>query len=182
MKNRYNIALLPISKGDEFVNFAKNLYGIAGEYKLGDASYPHVTLCQFTAEESEVEAIWKKVCESPIEQSIELTLKDFSCITIDNSNWVSLLPDNLDELMKMHCAVANLIESRVGRCFEKYDAHMTLINTTQKNYKDMVLSLPYVPIQDVFILSLGRSDEIGQFKKVIYPCEIAESNKLKVRC
>jgi 2'-5' RNA ligase len=168
MKKRYNIALLPISKSNEFISFAKNLYNIADEYRLGDNSLPHLTLCQFMAAESDVEDIWKKVCETLIDHSIELTLKDFSCLTIDNSSWVSLLPDNTEKLMKMHCSVASLIGDPIGRCFEKYDAHLTLINTKQKNYNNIVLSFPCVPIRDVFKLSLGTSDEIGQYKKILY--------------
>jgi 2'-5' RNA ligase len=182
VKNRYNIALIPISKADEFINFTQNLATIADRYKVSPTSLPHVTLCQFMAEDSEVEALWERVCESSVQQSIVLTLNDFSCITIDNSSWVSLLPDNLEILMKMHCTVANLIEGRIGRCFDKFDAHMTLISTNQEDYKDKVLSLPYVPIQDDFILSLGKSDDIGQFKELIYSCNMLENKILKMKC
>jgi hypothetical protein len=117
-----------------------------------------------------------------VKQSIELTLGNFSCISIDNNNWVSLLPDHLETLMKMHCDVANLIESRIGRCFDKFDAHMTLINSTQVNYKNMVLSIPFQPIKDVFILSLGKSDDLGQLTKLIYSCNFTETKTSRIRC
>lgn len=48
----FNIALIPTSKNAEIISCAKHFSSIAGQYLLGDASLPHVTLYQFKAEES----------------------------------------------------------------------------------------------------------------------------------
>ena len=49
---------------------------------------------------------------------------------------------------------------------------MTLINTKDPAYKVLVrkLSETYVPISDIFILALGKSDAIGQLTEIIHSC------------
>jgi 2'-5' RNA ligase len=168
MKKRFNIAFLPKSKSTEFINIAKDFYDFAGSYKINSHSLPHITLCQFMAEEDEAKELWLKVCDSPITNSISLTLRDISRVAVDSSNWISILPDNLEALKKIHFVIANLIEGRIGRCFEEYDPHMTLFNFADENYKDKLEFLKCEGIQDEFHLVLGRSDEVGQFVKVVY--------------
>jgi 2'-5' RNA ligase len=168
MKNRYNIALIPRNKSDELITLARNFYPLAGKYKIGDCSQPHITLCQFMANESECEAFWKKVSNSIIEHTIILSLIEIDYCTTDSTNWIFLRPNRLEILMKMHCMVANIIDTRIGRCFENFDAHMTLVNTDEKIFEVKVRSQHFEPIQDEFILSLGQTDDVGQYKKVMY--------------
>ena len=59
MKKKYNIALVPKSCGEEVVKISQQLSGIADKYQLGDKSLPHVTLCQFEAEEKEIDTVAK---------------------------------------------------------------------------------------------------------------------------
>lgn len=109
MKSRYNIALIPSSESDSVVKCAYFLSDIADSYLLGKHSLPHVTLCQFQANESDIESIWEKARNELSQTSIELTFEKFSCITFDKSTfWASLLPDNGDELMKMHSVIASI--------------------------------------------------------------------------
>src|SRR3990167_8909696 len=110
MKNKYNLALIPVSKSDETIELAKKFSTIADEYLLGDRSLPHVTLYQFQAEEKEINHIWEQVCDIWEERSFALTFSKFSCVTFDNNIfWISLLPDNCDALHKMHSHIANTL-------------------------------------------------------------------------
>jgi 2'-5' RNA ligase len=168
MKKRYNIALLPTAKNANFIARAKNFYPIAFNYKLGPQAMPHITLCQFYSEDTEVNTLWKKILSTGVPHSISLSLNEYSLFEAIDYNWISLRPDNLDALMQMHCMIAKLIASPLGRVFENFDAHLSLINTREADTKTAVAAVPLAPLEDKFILSLGRSDEIGQYKQVIY--------------
>ncbi len=168
MKYRYNVALIPRHKADDFITLARNFYPIAGQYKVGVSSLPHITLCQFMANESEGEIFWEKVCDSSIDRAITLSLIELDAITTDSTNWIFLRPNRLESLMKMHCIVADIIGTRIGRCFENYDAHLTLVNSDEKTFQNQVMLQAYEPIQDEFILSLGQTGDMGEYKKVIH--------------
>lgn len=171
MKTKYNIALVPASRAIEFVKLSKKLSHITDHYLLGDNSLPHVTLYQFEAKESDIDNVWSQVCKVREGKSIELLFSDFSCITFDNKiYWVSLLPNNCEVLHKFHVEIADAIKLPVKQSF---DSHLTLINTKNKDYEKEVdiLTKNYISIVDTFILSIGKSDVIGQFTEVIYQCE-----------
>jgi hypothetical protein len=169
MKKRFNIILIPISKGAEVAAIAKKLYSISAGYKAGEGSLPHVTLCQFYADREDINPIWKGICETSINKTIDLKFESISCLNVIGYNWVSLVPNNLDELMKMHLTVTSFIDKPIGKCFEKFDAHMTLINTLMDDYKGVVAEvLPEVFFQDTFKLAVGESDEVGRLENILY--------------
>ncbi|HEU5281422.1 MAG TPA: 2'-5' RNA ligase family protein [Gammaproteobacteria bacterium] len=164
----FNIALIPESKSMDVINCAKHFSGIAGQYLLGDLSLPHVTVYQFKARESEIDSVLNKVKSANIEHAINLSFETFSCITFDNkTHWASLMPDNVDELNHMHKTIASAINRPVK---SNYDPHMTLMSTQQSDYELLVDSVKqnYRPISDKFVLSVGESDEVGQYLKVIH--------------
>src|SRR3990167_11050710 len=170
MTKKYNLALIPVTKNNEVITLAKKLSPITDKYLLGEKSLPHVTLYQFQAEEEEIGSIWKQVIEVWKEKPIDLAFNKFSCITFDNTIfWVSLLPDKCDVLHKMHAVIANILKLPIKKMF---DPHMTLINSKDKEYEKEVAKLSdlYKPITDTLILSLGMSDDIGQFINLIYRC------------
>lgn len=171
MKTKYNIALVPTSKAIEFVKLSKEFSHIADNYILGDRSLPHVTLYHFEADESDIDDVWRRVCKVWDGKLIELLFLDFSCITFDNKMyWVSLLPNNCDILHKFHAEIADAIKLPIKQSF---DPHLTLINTKNKDYEKEVdrLSKSYIPIEDTFILSIGKSDVVGQLTEVMYHYE-----------
>lgn len=179
MPKKYIIALIPTSKGEDVVSFTQNFSRISDQYQLGNESLPHVTLCQFHAEEKDIDRIWNNVCKDLSEHTIELEFKDFSCITFNNTIfWVSLMPNQRSTLNEMHQAVADSIKAPINK---SYDPHMTLINTKNPEYKKMAndLSKSYTPIKDTFILSIGECDAIGQYTKLLHKSEL---NTKKLRC
>jgi 2'-5' RNA ligase len=175
---KYNLALMPVSKDDEIIMHANQLSKLADKYLLGKESLPHVTLYQFEAEEKEVENIWKKVKMSWQGGLIELEFKEFSCISFDDIIfWVSLLPNNCENLHKLHGLIASALDKPIKKNF---DPHMTLINTKNKDYEKDVdtIKKSFKPISDAFVLSLGSSDALGQLTSVIFKCEV----KSKMTC
>ncbi|MDR3478627.1 MAG: hypothetical protein P4M14_11425 [Gammaproteobacteria bacterium] len=169
MNNKFNIALVPKKASDQIISLAKRLAPIADQYILGEKSLPHVTLCQFTATSTDLKNQWKAVRESIINDSLVLQFEKLSCLHINHSNWVSLLPDKIAELTLLHEAVLKHIKHPVKKYSDQYDPHMTLINTQVMNYKEQANQLlsPLTPIQDTFVLTLGRADSIGQLIEII---------------
>ena len=168
MKKRYNLSLIPTSKSNEVIALAKKFSVIADKYILSNKSLPHVTLCQFQAEENTIDTIWDKACGALQNKSIDLQFNQFSCITFDNYIFcASLLPNNRDILYKMHVDIVNILQLSINKSF---DPHMTLINSKNKEYEKEIalISHLYQPIVDTFTLSLGISDDIGQLTEIIY--------------
>lgn len=170
MIKKYNIALVPASKNNNIIEYAQYFSNISDQYQLGNRSLPHVTLCHFQSKESEIDSLWHHACEALPEKFIHLEFKEFSCITINNIFWVSLMPNQRTELFKMHQRITSAMNMPINKF---YDPHMTLISTKYNTCKKMTdeLSKSYLEISDVFFLSLGERDSIGQFTKLIYKCE-----------
>lgn len=169
---KYNLALIPVSKASDVIECAAQLSNLADKYLIGENSIPHVTLYQFEAEEKAIEDIWKQIEVAWSEKSIELEFKEFSCISFDGIIfWASLLPNKSDELHRMHRLIAQLLGKPIK---EKFDPHMTLLSTKNKNYEKEVdvIKNSYKPVSDTFILSLGNSDDVGQLIKIIFKCSI----------
>jgi len=172
MEKKYNLALIPLSKSDEVIALAKKLAAFAGQYLLGEKSLPHVTLYQFYIEENEIDQVWKQICMTWEEKSIELKLNKFSIkMSDEHAFWVSLLPNHGDDLYKMHVKIANSLQLPIK---DTFDPHMTLISSKNNVDKKEVewVADSYQPIIDTFILSLGSSDENGQLTEIIYRYEV----------
>lgn len=168
MKNKYNLALIPLCINNEVIALAKKLSHLADNYLLGFKSLPHITLYQFNASEDDITSIWEKICHRWRYDPIDLTFDKFSCLTFDDEvYWISLLPDRREILSQMHECIANAISLPVKASF---DPHMTLINTKKKDYELDVAELTksYFRLKDKFVLSLGVSDDVGQYLRMIY--------------
>jgi 2'-5' RNA ligase len=167
MKKKYNLALTPLSISNQVINIAKKFEDISDQYLLGAISLPHVTLYQFNALEAEIESIWQQVRKDWKYKNIILTFNEINHSTRDHQiYWVALLPDNQKELHQMHACVAQILGLPIKPTF---DPHMTLINTKiHDQIKIIKLFSFYQALTDIFTLSLGKSDDIGQFKEIIY--------------
>ena len=175
---KYNVALLPIDKCEAFTAFSQKFSMIDPVYQLGEKSLPHVTLCKFYREESEIEATWEDICAALSDYKLDLEFTSFSFITFDNTMfWISLMPGDVPELHKLQTKVAAILDVSSKK---PYDPHLTLIGTLDSTYKSTAIPLTegYSPITDKFILALGECDELGQFVNVIYKKEFDEAFKL----
>ncbi|MDP3560056.1 MAG: 2'-5' RNA ligase family protein [Legionellaceae bacterium] len=170
---KYNIALLPVNKRDAFIAFSQKFSIMDPLYNLSEKSLPHVTLCQFYREESEVEATWEEVCAALNSHALDLEFKSFSFITFDNTIfWISLMPRDVPKLYKLQAEVASVLKVSGKKPF---DPHLTLMSTLDAAYESKAASLieEYRPIADKFILALGECDELGQFVNIIHQKELA---------
>lgn len=168
MKNKYNLALTPCKKADDIILLANQFKSIADGYLLGNNSLPHVTLYHFFAGERDISTIWKRTISLWHDKYFTLTFEKFSCITFKNDVfWISLLPNKIEFLHHMHHDIADILQLPVKKNF---DPHMTLLNTKNREceHEAHLISQHYNVIEDTFILSLGKSDDIGQFTELIY--------------
>lgn len=164
MKKRYNIALVPVDHSQQLIDLSKNFISLANNYLLGEKSLPHLTLCQFFANEVELVSIWEQVSNILDPHVIDLVFTQFSFVSADNYYWVSLRPDSCNELVKMHYTVASVIKNPINRSYEQYDPHITLFNTKDENYEEKVKQIIHAPptFTDAFVPLLGESDDVGQ--------------------
>ena len=165
---KYNFALTPLHHRQKIIHYAQQLSHLTDQYILGEHSLPHVTLYQCHFDESEIKYRWQNVCQTLEQKLIELSFANVSCTTSNQEvYWISLMPDQRNILTNMHQTIAAVLNLPVK---EDYDPHMTLLNT--KDPRSLSISeafkQTYSPIIDTFVLSLGNSDEIGQYTQVIY--------------
>lgn len=166
MKQKYNLALIPMNINSDIIKISQPHSNVADKYLLGNHSLSHITLYQFKMET--IDSLWRRVCELWKEKPITLEFNQFSCVTFDNKIYcISLMPNNRDMLLNMHVKIAGIIGFPSK---ENFDPHMSLFTTQNKNYKNRMdeLSRNYIPLKDNFILSLGKSDEVGQLTEIIY--------------
>lgn len=166
------VAFVPVTQGKTIIQYAHQFSDLADHYQLNANSLPHVTLAHFMADKKDLSQIWQKLCLALTPQHITLCLKKFSCITRGGYNWVALLPGEDATLKKMHTIVARII-APVQKPLTAYEPHLTLINTTDKDYIEKIQPLlnSYTQIKDEFILALGACDAIGQLTDILYLAE-----------
>lgn len=174
---KFNLALLPITTSEQYITISQTFAFLKTEYQLGEKSLPHVTICQFYAEESEIDTIWESIDDSIKENTIELEFDKFSCISFDNKTFfISLLPNDASELFKLRSELACYTKESIHK---PYDPHMTLISTSDSSYEIKADSLikKNITVSDRFILALGLSDEIGQFIEIVKQIDLSDSFK-----
>lgn len=166
--NKFNIAFVPKVKGLDIIKLAEPFSSISDHYLLGADSLPHVTLYQFTADKGELAHMIARLTAAGIKRVIELQFQTFSCISFDDAIfWASLMPDKASELTEMHELIAGIISRPVK---PNYDPHMTLMSTRHRDYELLVdaVKRDYEPIGDEFILTIGESDDVGQYLRQIH--------------
>jgi len=167
MKRQYNLALMPQKKGAAVVEFAQNFSDLADHYLLGENSYPHVTLYQFETDEAALNALGERLKREWQERPLALEFNEWTYVTYDNSTyWLSLMPNQSEILHKMHAHIADLIQQPVK---ESFTPHMTLMNSKMKEGAKEIQARwhLYATIADYFVLTLGKSDPVGQFTEIL---------------
>ncbi|ARN85121.1 2'-5' RNA ligase family protein [Candidatus Nucleicultrix amoebiphila] len=171
MRYRYNIALLSTGHPEVYVHAAqKHFAQNAQTYILGPNSLPHITLCQFMAEQSSLPLLIKGLEKAEKSPSIQLTGLRFSSKSPDSPLWgASLSVARSSDLMRLHLFVAQLL----------YDHHLKPLNDTGDLYTPhlTLAKVDHLDIQgfskdilkkDQFDLILGESDDVGQLTNVLH--------------
>jgi 2'-5' RNA ligase len=158
-----NIAPQALRLSSEFASLHDN-------YLLGQASYPHVTICQFYAEENQVQGLWEKAVGFFNEKSLYLSFKQATTFVINERLWVQLIPEPHARLQQLHNALAELIKEPLGLAREKYSPHLTLANIKKELQEKACAQVAAlrVSLADEFVLALGHCDANGQFTEVFY--------------
>ena len=178
MLNGYNLAFMPINNSKEFTQLAQDMSKDVklGGYLLGPESLPHVSVCHFIMDETHIAEIWAQIQRLAIPllslKFSKIRTKIYSPDSYCNVTQcgVSLVPNNVDLLTKIHLMIVEIIENPLNASFSNYDPHLTLFNSydidgcQHFNYMDD----NHLLLEDDFVIALGSIDRIGQVKNTLF--------------
>jgi 2'-5' RNA ligase len=193
MTSHFNLALYPQDAhlASACVALAQaNFKEQASEYLLGENAHPHVTLCQFQANEEQLESIWSAVEKLGLGGVRELDLglnSNRKALKLrfhhfyikpgfhfhKDKYWLGLAMSATAELMALQKALHTLLTQlniESPTLPHAYFPHLTLARCHAADYAHppQIRELPALDIwqQDfVFQVSLGRSNEYGAYLK-----------------
>lgn len=181
MTSHFNLALYPQDAhiASACVALAQtNFKDQASEYLLGKSAHPHVTLCQFQANEEQLESIWSEVEKLGLEpESLALRFHHFYIKPgfhfHKDKYWLGLAMSATPELMAMQKALHTLLTQmniESPTLPHSYFPHLTLARCHTADYGNppQLKVFPALDIwqQDfVFQVSLGRSNEYGVYSE-----------------
>ncbi|MBP9727175.1 MAG: hypothetical protein KBD83_06905 [Gammaproteobacteria bacterium] len=178
MLKKYNIAYVPTINPNQFIDCAHELskHIHPATYLLGAESLPHVSLCHFEVEESNIENIWRQVMALNIEPTKLIFDSQRSKSYPGHPKWggvfwISLMSDKLTELKKIHLNIANhIITEPLNASFDAYDPHLTLLNSYDERESTVLNENSKLsnPIRDEFCVALGNIDDNGQLLNILY--------------
>ncbi|CEG57404.1 2'-5' RNA ligase family protein [Legionella fallonii] len=184
MVQGYNIAYIPSRNQEHFIQVAQELAATAHPetYCLGPSSFPHISLCHFVMDSESIEGIWRQISNLSLPP---LTLSFATRRSKSYANhprwggvcWISLMPDHLDELTRIHLEIAAIIKKPLNAAFKDYDPHLTLFNSCNEKACELFNKSPQVlpPLNEQFVVALGLLDEVGQITKIL-----TSTNKLSL--
>lgn len=170
----YNIALLALNPRP-YCNVANELFADMSQgYILSENSHPHITLGQFMSDEPKsVEAIWEQI-----------RLFDFKDLQPkflginfqkgagehEGFYWAQIVVEREKSIMDMHLTVLNTLSGNEIKCItdnsDLYKPHVTLarilLNSPISLWPSHILN------PTGFKITLGISDENGQYLKMLY--------------
>lgn len=163
---RFNIAYVPKDNSKKFIKLSENFHTESHDYKLGENSLPHITICQFIVDENDISQIWSKVCSKIDKYSITLIFSYFSNISFDEKLfWVSIIPDFNQQLIDTFNIVSKIVKPIRNDAF---DPHLTLFNYFPDKLNINTSLEEDINIEEEFELILGESDDAGQLKNIIF--------------
>ncbi len=146
MLQKYNIAFIPSKNKKQFIHYAEALSQDipSDKYRLGETSIPHVSLCHFEIESNKIVEIWNKIRALELPDIHLLFGEKRSKSYLGHPKWgevcwVSLIPDHLKDLLKIHLEVAQIIKTPLNAAFSDYDPHLTLFN--RKLWQPVLISI-----------------------------------------
>ncbi len=187
MTSHFNLALYPQDAHlvSDCVALAQaNFKEQASEYLLGENAHPHVTLCQFQANEEQLESIWSEVEKLELELNLKALTLRFHHFYIKpgfhfhkDKYWLGLAMSATAELMALQKALHTLLAQmniESPTIPQSYFPHLTLARCHTLDYANppQIKALPALDIwqQDfVFQVSLGRSNEYGVYLERLMP-------------
>jgi hypothetical protein len=176
MLQKYNIVFTPDQNLKQFIQYAEKLSQDIppDKYLLGVNSIPHVSLCQFELESDRIEDVWGKVIALK-PPALRMTFAERRSKSYPGHPkwggvcWVSLMPDHIDQLTKIHLEIANIIKKPLNAAFSEYDPHLTLFNSLAEESCAFLNRMPKVdpPLAEDFNVALGLIDDLGQVTEIL---------------
>lgn len=180
---RYILALMPAKQYMlPFIQAARSMFGSINDgYLLNEEnSLPHITICAFVCDDAEK---IKKLCEDVRNckfqpcavRMLGLTLKKGKNPPYHYSVGLQVARD--EPILQLHYKMRDLLMKNnivpVNPSMEHYLPHITLAGIAWRPSTNVILDtkiddLLSLPIEE-FRLTLGRSDEIGQYLETV--CE-----------
>jgi len=171
---RYNIAFYPHQQdfASHCVSFAvSNFFDAADDYLLdGVTAHPHVTLCQFEAEEDQLPDIWNRALQICAPKRM-LKLGELFIQERPNHIWAGLEIIKTPELEREQAELVKMLAGQGIKTFTKpgadYFSHLTfasLIEVPERMMRSAVTGA-----EQPFFLSLGRTGENGVYQRIIFP-------------
>jgi len=187
INSHFNLALYPqdAHQASAYVALAQaNFRDQESEYLLGENAHPHVTICQFQANEEQLESIWSAVEKLELEPNQKALALRFHHFYIKpgfhlhkDKYWLGLAMSATAELMALQKALHTLLAQmniESPTLPQAYFPHLTLARCHTLDYANppQVKVLPALDIWQhdfVFQVSLGRSNEYGVYLERLMP-------------
>jgi 2'-5' RNA ligase len=176
---RFNLALLPGgATAKSMFETASHFRSIADGYLLHpEQALPHLTLTQFYAAQQNLPKIWARISAAlPASFSVfmqGLVFRDIGEFGKKHRGhagvWVDVKPS--DDLLKIQkTAVSALRRMKINplTASSGYEPHFTLCRCRSFDSLPKLRWPIFLPKQEKTVLSIGRSDDMGQFQEVIF--------------
>lgn len=177
----YNIALIPIesSVAATFTSIAlENFSTHSDGYILGPHALPHVTLCQFSCMEEQLETIWNEINTSEFQHNHVIQFDGMYMNPGRDHHrdyiWSGLSTRRSVELVNMQTRIHSLLVEKqlttLTATGGSYFPHLTLARVQWWSV-DQLLKYPDRDIFEasyMFRGSIGLSDSLGVYRQVIY--------------
>jgi 2'-5' RNA ligase len=187
----FNIALLPTDE-----NFVHNCIQLAQAnlkdqstgYLLGEHTYPHVTVCQFTAEHSQLGTIWSSI-ESMQREPLKLSFGHIYILPGGGIHadkvWVGLTIVKIAALINLQKSIyEKLLQLGIESSTKasSYTPHLTWARCDRN--KPITISIMPPPellqSQHTFSLTIGLSDVNGVYQECLFPSQQPDRAKRSI--
>jgi 2'-5' RNA ligase len=179
MSDFFNIALLPADENLAYTctylaqtNFKEQ----SAEYLLGDDAYPHITICQFRAEQDQANQIWSSI-ENMQTESILLKFGHIYILPCSGihagKTWVGLTVIKAVKLVQLQKSIYETLSKLGVESATKatnYSPHLTWARCEG----DKPITITLMPPKELwqkqyaFNLTIGLSDINGAYQKRLF--------------
>jgi len=148
---KFNIALVFEQEvSSQIIEYAEQLYkDVPSQFSLGRSSIPHMTIIQFTAEESVKNLLWKE-CNKLRINTPNLILSGLTVLPSSSGGaWIEISVLKSNELLNMQHSVASLLPTSIkpdNDVGDKYRPHITVAHLTESR-ATVNIPLKYSPLR-----------------------------------
>ena len=149
--HKFNIGLIFNKEvTSQIIEYAQKLYNqIPSKLSLGKNSLPHMTIIQFTAEESAKTSIWTE-CKKLVIDNPSIILSGLTVLPSSSGGaWLEISVLKNDELLKLQQNIISCLPSSLSPdndTGDKYRPHITIAHIAE-GHKTLPGPLEYIPLR-----------------------------------